>query len=259
MKRRLGGIDLWVEHGGSGSPALLLAHGLGCTGEVWRGLVEILARSWPGSWIIPDLRGHGRSDHAELYGIAMYAADMAMLLRDVDRAIVCGHSMGGAAGMILASGLYGVEVEHVIAIGTKMNWSAEEVAGAHKVAAAPVRWFDHRADAVDRFLRVSGLAGLVDPGSPVAASGIHEQDGRFRLAADMRVNLVAGAYTKEAHRLARARTKVTLASGELDAMSTVSQLRALDPDAVELRGAGHNAHFEDPDAVWRLIASAAGL
>ena len=29
---------LWVEEGGAGEPTLLLLHGLGATGAVWRGL-----------------------------------------------------------------------------------------------------------------------------------------------------------------------------------------------------------------------------
>ena len=50
----------------------------------------------------------------------------------------------------------------------------------------PNRLFDTRDDAIERFLLVSGLTGLVDPGSDVAASGVLEDSGGFRLAADMR-------------------------------------------------------------------------
>ena len=31
-RRRVGGLDLWVEDGGSGAPVLLLCHGMGGTG-----------------------------------------------------------------------------------------------------------------------------------------------------------------------------------------------------------------------------------
>jgi pimeloyl-ACP methyl ester carboxylesterase len=30
-------------------------------------------------------------------------------------------------------------------------------------------------------------------------------------------------------------------------------MRRVDPDAVLLEGAGHNAHWETPEAVWRLL------
>ena len=52
------------------------------------------------------------------------------------------------------------------------------------LAAKPVTWFDTEADAVDRYLRVSGLATLVTPSSLIALDGVVERDGRFRLAND---------------------------------------------------------------------------
>ncbi len=69
-RRRVGGLDLWVEAGGSGAPVLLLCHGMSGTGAAWDGMRPHLEADWPGRWIIPDLRGHGRSDHAPGYGIA---------------------------------------------------------------------------------------------------------------------------------------------------------------------------------------------
>ena len=58
------GTRLHVKRGGSGQPTLLLLHGLGAVGEVWQGLEEVLTERWPGSWVIPDLPGHGRSAKA---------------------------------------------------------------------------------------------------------------------------------------------------------------------------------------------------
>ena len=55
-----------------------------------------------------------------------------------------------------------------------------------------MRWFETRAEAVERYLKVSGLAGLVDPGEPVASSGVVERDGRFRLASDPKISAVVG-------------------------------------------------------------------
>ncbi len=104
-------VDLWVEQGGSGEPVLLLCHGMSGTGAVWDGLRPHLESNWPGRWIIPDLRGHGRSDHAPGYGIAQHAADLAQLVEGSGRVVVCGHSMGGLAALVLATGWYGVDAE----------------------------------------------------------------------------------------------------------------------------------------------------
>jgi pimeloyl-ACP methyl ester carboxylesterase len=257
MKKAINGLDLWVERGGSGAPTLLLCHGAGGTGNVWAGLVEILARQWPGGWIIPDLRGHGRSDHAGNYSVGHHAADMASLVRDAGPVVICGHSMGGLVAIALATGWYGVDVTHVIAIGTRTGFSDQERDQAIERSKTPTRWFETRAQAVERFLLVSGLTGLVSPESDIAASGIVGEGGRFRLAADMRTAEVAkSAFTVEIHAAARSRAKVVLAAGTADQVATVAQLRTLDPLAVELTGLGHNAHVENPEAVWKLIADA---
>ncbi len=263
-RRTVGALGLWVEHGGKGAPVLLLCHGMSGTGAVWDGLRPHLEAGWPGRWIIPDLRGHGRSDHAPGYGIAQHAGDLAALVQDAladqpGRVVVCGHSMGGLAAMVLATGWYGVDIGEVIAIGVKMSWTDDERDQAARLAQAPSRRFESRDQAIDRFLRVSGLAGLVDPGSPVAASGIVEDDGAWRLAADNRTALVAGRDTAEIYRLARGHANVVLAAGAGDAMVPEDELRALSPDAIVLDGLGHNAHVEDPQRIWSLIARTAGL
>lgn len=254
--RTVGGIDLWVEDGGDG-PTLLLMHGLSGTGALWDGLREIAARDWPGRWIIPDMRGHGRSGHAPLYGIAQHAADMAALVGETDRLILAGHSMGGLVGMLLASGWFGVRPDAVVTVGVKVNWSDEEFAGLDKLAAAPVRWFNTREEAQERFVLVTGLEGIVDPASDIAATGVVEEDGRFRLAADNRTAMVAHASTPGIYSVATA--PIVLSCGEGDRMVGAEELRTFDSEAVELTGLGHNAHVEDPAAFWALIARAAGL
>ncbi len=260
MKRHLDGIDLWVEEAGAGAPTLLLCHGMSCTGEVWNGLRDILRDRWPGRLIVPDMRGHGRSDHGWLYGAASHAADMAALLRDAGKVTVCGHSMGGLVGMTLATGWFGIEVTDVIAIGVKLGFTEQELEGAARFAASPTRWFETREEATDRFLKVSGLIGLVEPGSNAAASGVVEEDGRYRLAADNRTGLVArSARTPEVHRIARDHANIVMACGADDQMAPIAETRALDSGAIELAGLGHNAHVEDPEAVWRLIAGVAGV
>lgn len=255
---------LWIDQGGSGEPVLLLCHGMSGTGVVWDGLRPHLQANWPGSWIIPDLRGHGRSDHAPGYGIAQHAGDFAALVQDAliqepGRVVVCGHSMGGLAAMVLASGWFGVAVTDVIAIGVKISWTEQERAQAAKLAATPVRWFETRDEAVDRFLRVSGLTDLVDPDSPAAATGIVEANGRWRLAADNRTALVAGSDTVEIYRMAHYHANVVLAAGAGDLMVPPDELRALSSDAIVLDGLGHNAHVEDAARIWSLIAKTVGL
>jgi pimeloyl-ACP methyl ester carboxylesterase len=179
---------------------------------------------------------------------------MAALIGDTENLYVAGHSMGGLVGLLLASGWFGIRPRAVVAVGVKVDWTAEERAGIMKMADAPVRWFESEDEARERFVLVNGLKGMVEPSSDLAGSGIAAADGKWRLAADNRTAMVANADTRDIYRAANC--PVTLAAGEHDAMVPIAQRRSLDAGAVMLPKLGHNAHVEDPEAVWRLIEQA---
>lgn len=256
--RTVGGIDLWVEEGGRpDGPTLLLMHGLSGTGGIWGGLRDVLNEKWPGRWIIPDMRGHGRSGHSAIYGIAGHAADMAELVAGAENIYLAGHSMGGLVGILLASGWFGVHPKTVVTAGVKVDWTDEERSGIAKLIETPARWFDTEAEARERFVLVTGLKGIADPASDFAGTGVVEESGKWRLAADNRAAAVAYADTGDIFRAAKA--PIVLAAGEHDRMVSVDDLRTLNKDARELAGLGHNAHIENPGVFWALIAEAAGV
>jgi pimeloyl-ACP methyl ester carboxylesterase len=241
---------LQCERIGEGAPTLLLLHGLGVNGATWQGVVKRLG-DWPGRILVPDLRGHGASPHFSHYGMGEHAADLAGLLERGERIHVVGHSLGGAIAIVLASGMFGVAVERVLAFGVKQSWRADELEKAEKFAATPVRWFDDRREAADRFLRVSGLAGLVDADAPVVARGILGEGGRYRLAADPRTVLSGGI--DMAAMMAASRAPIRLARGDGDAMVGLAELTPYDPAAFDIPGCGHNPHVEAPAVMARLI------
>jgi len=244
------GAALHYEEIGVGPPTLLLVHGLGVNGAAWQGVVELLA-DWPGRILVPDLRGHGASPHCRHYGIGEHAADLAELIERGEPVRIVGHSLGGAVAIVLASGMFGVAVEHVLAFGVKQSWSADEVEKAEKFAAAPVRWFDDRDAAAERFLRVSGLAGLVDPGAAVVARGIVGVGGRYRLAADPRT--VLSGRMAMAAMMAASRAPIGLARGSGDPLVGRDELLPYDPLAFDIAACGHNPHVEAPAVMARLI------
>jgi pimeloyl-ACP methyl ester carboxylesterase len=237
--------------GSSREPVLLLLHGLGATGEVWDGWRPLLARRWPGRWLAPDLPGHGGSLPLPGYTFDTLAAAVAGLARGGARAVVLGHSLGGVVALALASGRFSVPVQAVIGLGIKVTWTAEELDRAQAAARRPPAWFASREEAAARYLRISGLAGLLAADAPAVDAGLRQEDGRWRLAVDPGAFAVGAP--DMAQLLARSRVPVTLARGEHDAMNTSGQLARLGVPAVTLPGLGHNAHVESPELSITLL------
>lgn len=235
--------DLRVRRGGEGGTTLLLLHGLGATAEVWDGLTALRR----GSWIAPDLPGHGSSAPLTEYSFAAVAAQVAHLV-DPAGTVILGHSFGGVVGLHLADR---PGVCAVVGLGIKVTWTSDELARAAALADRKPTRFDTYAEALARHLRLSGLDGLVDPSAPAAAAGVVQHAGRWRAALDPKA-FGTGDPGMTAL-LAAATVPVLLARGEHDRLVTAEQLRALAADPVELPGLGHNAHVEDPAAVLRLV------
>ena len=242
---------LRVHEGGSGEPLLVLLHGLGATGDVWRGWQPLLARRWPGRWLAPDLPGHGGSPPLAAYTFDDLAAAVAGIVQPGTPAVVLGHSLGGVVGLALAGGGFGVPVRAVIGLGIKVVWTGEDLDRAQAAARRPPAWFASRDEAAARYLRVSGLAGLLPAGDPAVDAGLREQDGRWRLALDPGTFAVGAP--DMAQLVARSQAPVTLARGEHDPMNTDEQLARLDVPAVTLPGLAHNAHVESPELSIALL------
>ena len=107
-------------------------------------------------------------------------------------------------------------------------------------------------DRIERYLKVSGLFGRVDPASEMAASGVRAEAGQWRLAADPAINAVAGPALAPV--IAAMQAPLRLAAGSEDAMVSAADMQAFDRQARLIEGAGHNAQVDQPAALGRLIA-----
>ena len=242
---------LRVHQGGSGEPVLLLLHGLGATGDVWEKWRPLLTRRWPGRWLAPDLPGHGGSRPLSSYTFDTLAAAVAGIADAGARTVVLGHSLGGVIGLALASGGFPVPVQAVIGLGIKVAWTGEELDRAQAAAQRSPAWFASRDEAAARYLRISGLAGLLAADSPAVDAGLREQHGQWRLAMDPGAFAVGAPDMTQL--LARSQAPVTLARGEHDPMNTGEQLTRLGVPTITLPDLGHNAHVESPDQSIALL------
>jgi len=244
---------LSATRGGRGEKLAVLIHGLGANRAVWSRMLAIAGDHWPGRWLAPDLRGHGRSVMHGPYGYAMHAADIAGLIESEEpgNVTLVGHSMGGVVAALVATGWYGPHVADVAAFGVKLVWTPEEEGKARELSLRPARSFTTRAEAVDRFLKISGLIGLVDPDSETAASGISGSEGQWQVALDPRAFGSVGPSIPALLKLAAA--PLRLAAGARDPMVTLTQMQTIDAAARAIDGAGHNAHWEAPAKVWNFV------
>lgn len=104
--RSIHGAGLFYEEFGPKKPVgrpVLLIHGSTSTGRNdWSGVIETLAERR--RVIVPDCRGHGRSDNPRCtYSFRELAADLAELLRELDAtpAHIVGHSNGGNVALVM--------------------------------------------------------------------------------------------------------------------------------------------------------------
>ena len=222
---------------------VVLLHGLGGTGSVWRAVAERAS----GTVHAPDLPGHGSAGWLPSYSFGAMAEQVAAGLPDAASYAVVGHSLGGVVALALAA--LEPRVRRVVGLGIKVEWTDDELAWARGQAARPVTWFDTEAEAVARHRKVSGIGDLVT--DAVARDGVVQEAGRWRLALDPKAFGVGrpdmGALLHDCP------ADVTLARGERDHMVSDAQLAALVTGPVTLPGLGHNAHLEDPGAVVRLF------
>jgi pimeloyl-ACP methyl ester carboxylesterase len=90
------GIRLvYREEGDPTAPPLLLIHGRTADHNDWNGITQHFAARY--HVLVPDLRGHGASDHPGDYRLPVMAGDVVALLDHLglERATLVGHSLGG--------------------------------------------------------------------------------------------------------------------------------------------------------------------
>ena len=253
MNGRRARNGLWSEQSGEGTEVLLLVHGMGANGAAWDPFLGSIAGKWPGRIIVPDLRGHGRSEHRENCSFGTMASDLAELVQPGDRVSILGHSFGGALGALLGSGWFGIEVAAVLALSVKVKWTDDEIAKGRSLAQSPVRWMATREEAIDRYLRVAGLAGRGAALGRSAEVGVVEERDKYRVAADNRV--FGSAAPGVVSMMRQCRAPLLLATGEDDPIAPPADFADVGLNVSIIPRSGHQLPIEAPDAVWQAFAA----
>jgi pimeloyl-ACP methyl ester carboxylesterase len=247
---------LWFEEFGAGSDVLLLVHGMGANGAIWDPFLAVAADKWKGRVVVPDLRGHGRSTHHSNYSFGTMASDLVGLVQSGDTVSIIGHSLGGALGAFLGTGWFGVDVARVLALSVKVKWTNEEIKKGRSLAQSAVRWMPTREDALDRYLRVAGLAGRDRSMTRSAHVGIVEQGGQFRLALDN--GAFGSAASGVVGMMQQCRAPLAYLTGEMDPIAPPTDFAEAGLDVAIVDGAGHQLPVDAPEAVWRAFSAQTG-
>ncbi len=112
------GLDISYISEGEGTP-LLIVHGWGCEGEVYRGIIDFLSPFY--KVVVPDLPGFGKSEEPVVpYSVGDYVKfikDFCVEL-GLNEVIILGHSLGGRIVIkALSGGDFPIKVNRVILTG----------------------------------------------------------------------------------------------------------------------------------------------
>jgi pimeloyl-ACP methyl ester carboxylesterase len=239
-------------------PPLVLLHGFPLDGRMWKPVAERLSASF--SVLVPDLAGFGASpalpdgwsleDQAE-------AVHRWVRLREERPFALAGFSMGGYVALALAEKHAG-------------SLAALSLVDSRAAADTPEAARRRLEDA--RRVEAEGTAAFLEAFLPrlFAPKNLEDRRGLLlavrKIAAGQSPATVAAALRAMAARPSRVEVVRSLAVpylglyGQKDALTPPSEGRALAEEAPrgafhEIRGAGHLAPLEAPEAVHRALAS----
>ncbi|HEX6925311.1 MAG TPA: alpha/beta fold hydrolase [Longimicrobiaceae bacterium] len=253
METRSAGLRIHFEVLGDGPPVLLL-HGYPLSSHLWDDVVGHLSDAY--RLIVPDLRGHGRSEAGDTASMEEMADDVLEVLAaaDEDRPVVLvGMSMGGYVSLAFAR-KYPQRVRALVLVDSRTAADSDEAAVArHRTAERVLR-------EGTGFVADEMVGKLFAPGAPEEL----KQRWRERMAATSPRGVMAAlrgmaARPDSGALLRQLGVPVLVIVGEEDGITPVEESRAIAQASggrLEIiPGAGHMAAAEKPDAVAAALRS----
>jgi N-formylmaleamate deformylase len=238
------GIKIRYLRTGGGKRAVVLLHGLTCSGATWTPLARALADDF--DVVMPDARGHGGSS-APLHGYSYddHAGDVLGLIRDLelDRPVVVGHSMGGMVAAVVATR---ARLRGVILVDPTFL--------------SPERQREvHDSDVALQHRRVLGLA-KADFIAELRARHPRRSAELIELLADARQRTSLAAFgvlappNPDYRDVVRAIDVPSLLVIGDSPVVTLEIAAELGMRAVQIRDAGHGVPFDQPDRLAEVVA-----
>ncbi len=254
MEAVINDIKLAYEVLGHEGIPLVLIHGFGLNRSIWR---QMVLKHIPKQHVIlPDVRGHGESEAPSgIYSMEALAEDLAGLLDflQVDKAIICGHSMGGYISLAFAD-LY---PQRLAGLG---------LITSHAKADSEVKK-KSRYELIDR-IRKGGSVELAKSLAPKLSKNEAIIKETYKLIEGTSPNGIIGVSGAMAERVDRSDLltqlvePILLAAGEEDQLINFAEAQALmgalpNGKFYAIPDAGHMPMWENPGAlaegIWGLI------
>ncbi len=258
------------EWGDRHQPLVLLLHGILEQGASWQLIAPQLAAQ--GYWVVaPDLRGHGKSAHAQSYSMLDFLADVDALAKQLgDRPFtLVGHSMGSIIGAMYA-GIRQTQIEKLILVETIVPNDIDDAeTGNHLtthldyLAAPPQHPIFPSLEVAARRLRQAtpqlpkDLSEFLTQRStrPVEKGVQWRWDAFLRTRAGIEFNGISRR--RYLALLKDIQAPITLIYGDQSEFNRPADLQAIQaalPQAQRLTVAGgHNLHFENPQAIAQIV------
>lgn len=243
-------LNYWDE--GQGLPVLLL-HGFPLTSELFRPQREALSSKY--RFIVPDLRGFGRSDVGQGPAEMSTFADDALALLDhleVETAVVGGVSMGGYVSMALTQ-LEPSRVRALVLADTRMTADDEPGKARREEVAKAVESRGMNAVVEDQLQKL-----LAQPPSPQVEERVRHMMLENQPLGTANASRGMGLRPDSSVILARFANPALVVVGERDVITPLPRaeemMKLLSSARLEvIPGAGHLANYEKPAEFNRVL------
>lgn len=252
---RASGIDVVYDDVGTGEPLLFL-HGFPHSRALWT--PQLTALGDRARCIVPDLRGFGGTSAAAPYSMDQYSDDAAALLDalHIERAVVCGLSMGGYIAFALWR-RHRSRVRALVLADTRASADDESTRAKRTELIAAARAHGARAVAD------ASITGMI--GRSTRDKNPSLVDGMYDMLVSAPVDGIIGALEAM---IARPDSTPTLATIDVPTLIIVGEEDVLTPErdarlmhhAIAgsrlevLEGAGHASNYERPAAFNHVLS-----